>query len=82
MTPLNSVHIHDVPFTNLRCLQFGTTFGDLKIVALWGPAVMGQGTRQTIAAITVNEALHLVHTSYTPVPSLLQVADQILTAAC
>ncbi len=77
-----NVFVHDILLTNLGSLRFETVFGAWKLEALWGPAVMGHGDRQTIGAVTIGGALHLLHTSHTPLPALLRTAEQILAAAC
>jgi hypothetical protein len=70
--------------SNLGNLPFETSFGDLKLERLWGPAVVGgsKQSEQTIGATTADGALCLVHTSYTPTESLLEVTEQILISAC
>jgi NRPS condensation-like uncharacterized protein len=69
--------------SNLGNLPFETNFGDLKLERLWTAFVAGSGqSEQTIIATTVNGALCLMHTSYTPTESLLEVAEQILISAC
>jgi len=73
---------HDILLTNLGNLRYETGFGALKLKALWGPAVMGQGNRQTIGVATANGVLCLLHTSQRPIPSLLEAAEQILISAC
>jgi hypothetical protein len=62
-------------------IQFET--GNLKLKALWGPSVlMGFQGEQTVGVTTTNGALCLLHTSFTPIPSLLQRTEHILRAAC
>ena len=66
--------------SNLGDLRHETGFWEL---ALWGPAIGGsfEGGR-TIGVVTVNETLHLLHTSYAPVPFLLERIEKVLLAAC
>jgi len=59
--------------SNLGVLPFETSFGRFKLESLWGPAVfVGIEGEQMIGAVTLNGAIHLLHTSYTPIPNLLQ----------
>lgn len=74
---------HEAMVTNLGNLRYETSFGKFKLKALWGPAIGGsfEGGR-TIGVVTVNETLHLLHTSYAPVPFLLEKIEKVLLAAC
>ena len=57
--------------------------GSLRLKAMWGPAVlMGFDRHQTVGVTTANDSLCLLHTSFTPIPSLLPRAAQILQLAC
>jgi hypothetical protein len=74
---------HEISLTNLGNLRYETSFGELKLEALWGPAVsLGFVDVQTIGVATANGALCLLHTSYEPTESLLEVTGQILVSAC
>jgi hypothetical protein len=76
-------HAHEATLTNLGNLPFGTSFGDLKLTSMWGPAInVGAENGQTVGAATANGSLCLLHTSCTLAPSLLQVMEQLLGAAC
>jgi hypothetical protein len=70
--------------SNLGVLPFQTSFGGFKLESLWGPAVfVGIEGEQMIGATTLNGAIHLLHTSYTPIPKLLQTMQSTLEAmAC
>jgi hypothetical protein len=69
--------------TNLGRLPFDTSFGRLKLESLWGPAVLrGIDGEQTLAAVTVNGSLNLLHTSYAPLPALLKNIEEALVRAC
>jgi Phthiocerol/phthiodiolone dimycocerosyl transferase C-terminus len=74
---------YEAMVSNLGNLRYETIFGEFKLKALWGPAIGGsfEGGR-TIGVVTVNETLHLLHTSYAPVPLLLERIEKILLAAC
>ena len=74
---------YEAVVSNLGNLRYETTFGEFKLKALWGPAIGGsvEGGR-TIGVVTVNETLHLLHTSYAPVPFLLERIEKVLLATC
>jgi hypothetical protein len=49
---------------------------------LWGPSVfVGIEGEQMIGAATVRGAIHLLHSSYTPIASLLKTTEQVLRVA-
>src|SRR6266851_1591594 len=65
--------------SNLGVLPFETSFGGFKLESLWGPSVfVGIEGEQMIGAATANGAIHLLHTSYTPIPKLLQTMEATL----
>ncbi len=67
--------------SNLGVLPFETRFGEFEMDALWGPAVfVGIEGEQMIGVTTVNGAIHLVHTSYTPIANLLSEMQEALQA--
>ena len=69
--------------TNLGKLSVQYDFRSLKLKALWGPsALTGFSSGQTVGVTTTNDSLCLLHTSLTPIPSLLPQAAQILQLAC
>jgi len=74
---------YEAMVSNLGNLRYETSFGEFKLKALWGPALgeSFEGSR-TIGVVTVNATLHLLHTSYAPVPLLLERIEKILLAAC
>jgi hypothetical protein len=74
---------HEAVLTNLGNLRYETSFGEFKLEALWDPAIGGgfEGGR-TIGVATVNGTLHLLHTSYAPVPFFLERIEKVLLAAC
>jgi hypothetical protein len=70
-----------VMLTNLGRLPFDTTFGPLRLKSLWAPcALRGIEGEQTLGAVTVNDSLHLTHTSPTPIPGLLAGTKEELRA--
>ena len=67
--------------SNLGLLPFETNFGGFTLESLWGPSVfVGIEGEQMIGAGTLNGAIHLLHTSYTPIPKLLQTMEATLKA--
>jgi len=69
--------------TNLGNLPIQFESGDLRLKALWGPSVlMGFEGEQTVGVATTNGSLCLLHTSFAPIPSLLQRTERILRSAC
>jgi hypothetical protein len=67
--------------SNLGVLPFETSVGRFKLESLWGPSVfVGVEGEQMIGVATLNGAIHLLHTSYTPIPKLLQTMEATLEA--
>jgi Condensation domain len=67
--------------SNLGVLPFETGFGRFKLESLWGPAVfVGIEGEQMIGVVTLNGAIHLLHTSHTPIPNLLRTMGATLQA--
>jgi hypothetical protein len=59
--------------TNLGVVSLPLEYGPLSLRAIWGPAVgLGFIGEQTLGATTFDNQLHLLHTSFTPIPGLLQ----------
>jgi hypothetical protein len=74
---------HEATLTNLGNLRYESSFGRVKLEALWGPGIIGRvDGEQTIGVVTVNGSLHLLHTSHTPASFLLEVIEQELLSAC
>jgi hypothetical protein len=74
---------HKLSINNLGRIPFQPAFGTITLEALWGPAILlGYEGERLISAATVNGSLDLLHTSYDPIPSILDVMQQRLTAAC
>lgn len=72
----------DVLVSNLGAIPFETKFGSLTLEGLWGPSVlMGTEGEQAIGVATLHGEIHLLHTSFAPLPSLLETAEQTLLAA-
>lgn len=69
----------DLVVTNLGKLFFETSFRDVAIKAVWGPMALDTNHEsQIIGVATINNTLHMTHTSLTPLPSLLENTKQIL----
>ncbi len=74
---------YEICLTNLGNLRYDTGFGELRLEAIWGPIVFaGFEGAQTIGVTTTNGRLCLLHASYTPAQSLLELAKQLLVSAC
>ncbi|WP_455428011.1 condensation domain-containing protein [Dryocola sp. LX212] len=72
----------DILISNLGALPFPCNFGELTLEAVWGPNVLiGTEGEQTIGVSTLHDAIHLIHTSYQPLPEFLKTAEGILTSA-
>jgi hypothetical protein len=69
--------------TNLGNRTSHFNCGELKLRALWGPAVfMGFQGEQTVGVTTTNGSLCMLHTSFTPIPSLTARAARLLCSFC
>jgi hypothetical protein len=67
--------------SNLGVLPFTTSFGGFTLESLWGPSVFVEiEGEQMIGVATLNGAIHLLHTSYTPIPKLLPTMEATLEA--
>lgn len=74
---------YDLVVTNVQRVPYKTSFDNLTVKALWGPSALnGIEGEQAVGIATVNGTLCLVHTSYTPLNSLLETSMQILMTAC
>jgi NRPS condensation-like uncharacterized protein len=69
--------------SNLGQMPYGSEFGRLRLVAVWGPtALQGLEGEQNVGIATTNGAIRLLHASYSLIPDLLENAELILRAAC
>lgn len=74
---------YEATVTNLGILPFHTSFGDLRLTSLWGPAInLRAENGQTVGAVTANGSMCLLYTSSAPESSLLEVMEQFLVGAC
>jgi hypothetical protein len=72
-----------VLLSNLGRLPFDSVFGPLKLESLWAPSgLRGIEGEQTVGVVTVNNSLHLTHTSPAPIPGLLAGIKEALRNAC
>ncbi len=69
--------------SNLGVWPFETRFGTLTLESLWGPGLLiGVDGRQILGVTTIGGSMCLLHTSYSPLPSLLTTIEKMLSAAC
>lgn len=74
---------HDVGISNLRTVEFSSVSNGLVLESVWGPSVLvGYEGEQFIGSATFEGALHLVCSSFTPLPGLLEAVGAILSKAC
>ncbi|MGJ4941179.1 condensation domain-containing protein [Bradyrhizobium sp. HKCCYLS1011] len=72
-----------ISINNLGAAPFKAEFGPFALKALWGPALLvGYEGERLISAATIDGSLNLLHVSYTPIPSVLELTQQHLIAAC
>lgn len=72
----------EIMITNLGRYPYPVHFDDLRLDAVWGPAVLsGFRGDQTIGVTTTNGAMGLMHTSRIPIKGLLAMAEKILEDA-
>jgi hypothetical protein len=72
---------HDVGVSNLKTLEFPAQAGSLVVESVWGPSVLaGYEGEHFIGSATFAGALHLVYSSFTPLPGLLGLVIKKLTS--
>lgn len=65
--------------SNVKQIPYDSDFGKLKLKSLWAPVMLrGHAHEQTLGVSTINGALHLVHTSWNPVPGFLERIEREL----
>jgi len=73
---------HDVLVSNLKTVEIPIQPDGLMVESVWGPSVLcGYEGEHAIGAATFDGALHLVHSSFTPVAGLLDTIHEKLMAA-
>ncbi len=69
--------------SNVGLVPYSPDFGKVTVKSLWAPVMLrGHEPEQTIGVATINGSIHLVHTSWRPIPGLLEGVEQKLTEAC
>jgi hypothetical protein len=69
--------------SNLGAVPFEPDFGRVTLRSLWAPVfLVGHAQEQTIGVATINGSIHLVHTSWIPIPHLLKRIEEKLEEAC
>jgi hypothetical protein len=69
----------DMMVSNLGVPPVETVIGDFRLRSVWGPALfVGLEGEQLVGVATVDDAIHLLHASYSAIPSLLEHAEAIL----
>jgi len=69
----------DLMLSNLGRIDLGDKEGEVKISSLWGPMVLaGDGSEQTVGALSLGGEIYLTHTSMQPIGGLLHKACEIL----
>ncbi len=73
----------DIHVSNLGVLPIATRYGALTLELVYGPAVLlGFEGEQTVGISTVNNNICLLHSSYDPIPNLLDQIEELLLDAC
>jgi hypothetical protein len=71
----------EASISNVGVSRFPSRYGDMRVKSLWGSAFMtGSVDEQFLGVGTFNNHLHLLHTSYLPIPDFLRNMESILTA--
>jgi NRPS condensation-like uncharacterized protein len=74
---------HDVSVSNLRKVEFSTVPAGLTVESVWGPSVLlGFDAEHVLGSATFAGALHLIYSSFAPLPGLLDTLGAQLTQAC
>jgi phthiocerol/phthiodiolone dimycocerosyl transferase-like enzyme len=69
--------------SNVGKLPFSSNYGRLRLESIWGSSFLtGAVDEQILGVATVGERLHLLYTSYTPIPSFLENIQILLSEAC
>lgn len=73
----------EVMISNVGRLPFSSGYGPLHLKSIWGSSILtGILDEQFVGVGTINDCLHLLYTSYTPIPSFLENMKNLLTEAC
>ena len=80
---LVSIAGHDLMISNLKTAEFPVEPEGLRVESVWGPSVLlGIEGEQMIGSVTFNGALHLLYSSFTPLPGLLETVSETIESAC
>jgi hypothetical protein len=73
----------EVMVSNVGLVPFSPDFVKVTVKSLWAPVMLrGHEPEQTIGVATINGSIHLVHSSWTPIPGLLESVERKLAEAC
>jgi len=73
----------EVLVSNVGKLPFSSGYGALRLKSVWGSSLLtGMLDEQIVGVATVDECLHVLYTSYTPIPSFLENMKNLLSGAC
>lgn len=73
----------EIMISNLGIIPYSPDFGKVALKSLWAPAVLrGLESQQTLGVATINGSIHFIHTSWNPIPGLLEGVEQKLAEAC
>lgn len=78
-----SIAGHDLMLSNLKTAEFPVEPDGLSVESVWGPSVLlGVEGEQMIGSVTFGGALHLLYSSFTPLPGLLEAVSETIEVAC
>jgi hypothetical protein len=78
-----SIAGHDLMLSNLKTAEFPVVPEGLRVESVWGPSVLlGVEGEQMIGSVTFGGALHLLYSSFTPLPGLLEAVRETIESAC
>jgi hypothetical protein len=73
----------EVIISNVGKLPFSSDYGALRLKSIWGSSFLtGVMDEQIVGVGTVDECLHVLYTSYTPIPSFVENLKALLSEAC
>lgn len=74
---------HDLGVSNLRTVEFPVQPDGLVVESVWGPSVLcGYQDEHFIGSATFSGALHLLYSSFAPLPGLLETMSEDIERAC
>lgn len=73
----------EIIVSNVGKLPFSSDYGALRLRSIWGSSFLtGAVDEQIVGVGTIDECLHVLYTSYTPIPSFLENMKSLLSEAC